>query len=137
MTGTLKADDRPYLIADANRLERLAAEIGDGRLADAATALRELRVRETRRHDSRHVHDIISELAERCAADMKSTRAKAYWLELVAKEYECGGWQKHRHRMTAPAGLSDIDDLLWRIFSRAGAMPSFESLRKILEGRYY
>lgn len=121
----------------SERLAKLAAETGDDRFAEAVAALRRVREREERRNEKRHLHDLIFDLAELCAADVKSVREKAKHLEELAIEYDRDGWQKHRHRVTAPPYLSDADELLRRIFDQAGAMPSRESLRKILTGRYY
>lgn len=95
------AVSRQVLTFDADGLERLAAETGDDRLADAAEALREICERENRRHNDRHVHDLLIELAELCAGDLPSIRAKARRLEELAREYERGEWKQHRHRVTS------------------------------------
>jgi len=132
------ADNSKYTVDD---IIRLAAEVDDpcqaAALAEAATALREMREREDRLDDARHLHDLIVDLAERAAGDVKSNRGKAKRLKSLGLEYDAGDWQEHQHRSTTPPDLSEIDELLWWIFSKAGAMPSRESLRKILAGRYY
>ena len=120
---------------DAEGLARLAVETGDYRLKRAAEALRELH-----RHDAREPDDwsdLIRLMATRFASDCRSTRAKAIRIDTLARAYKRDAWCEHRARLRLPPDTKGTAaEIVWKVLKTRGSWPAFETVRKILDGRY-
>lgn len=123
------------LAADAERLAQLASETGDYRLKRAAEALRELRRDDARAPDD--WPDLVRLMAARFALDCQSSRAKAIRLDRLARAYMRDAWGEHRKRLRLPPGIKDTAaEIVWKVIKARGSWPAFETVRKILDGRY-
>lgn len=125
----------PNLAYDADGLAQLAEETGDYRFKRAAEALRELHREDARRSSA--WPELVKLMATRFATDLRSTRAKAIRSDNLARHYTRGDWLQHRNRLRLPAEIKDTPaEIVWRIAKDRGCWPGFETVRKILAGRY-
>ena len=127
------ADGHQDLKTDAARLERLADETGDKRLADAATALRELTADDELDRDR-----LIHEMAERHFSAFWSYRAKAVEIDRAARRYLASArWrEQHLDCLRLPEELCGTpEEMVWRVLKATGKFPGDDRLRKILANR--